>query len=125
LYHAALTRRARAARVAELLDDVGLDAGVARNYPHQLSGGQRQRVGIARALAADPDLLIADEPVSALDASVQGQILNLLRTLQQERRLSLIFVAHELPVARYMPDRVAVMHPGKVVGIADPAAHLD
>src|SRR4051794_14327253 len=119
LYHAALTRRVRAARVAELLDRVGLDPAVARNYPHQLSGGQRQRVGIARALAADPDLLIADEPVSALDASVQGQILNLLRTLQQERRLSLIFVAHELPVARYMSDRVAVMHLGKVVEIAD------
>ena len=118
LYHARLDRRRRRERVAELLELVGLSAGMVHNYPHQLSGGERQRVGIARALAAEPDLLIADEPVSALDASVQGQILNLLRTLQQERHLSLIFVSHELSVAHFMSDRIAVMHLGKVVELA-------
>jgi oligopeptide transport system ATP-binding protein len=118
LYHAALTRRDRRRRAGELLELVGLSAAMLRNYPHQLSGGQRQRVGIARALAAEPDLLIADEPVSSLDASVQGQILNLLRDLQRQRRLSLIFVAHELPVARFMSDRIAVMHLGRIVELA-------
>ncbi len=119
LYHARLGRRERRARIAELVELVGLGQSVLRNYPHQLSGGQRQRVGIARALAADPLLLIADEPVSALDASVQGQILNLLRRLQRERSLTLIFVTHELSVARYMSDRVAVMHLGQVVELAE------
>jgi oligopeptide/dipeptide ABC transporter ATP-binding protein len=118
LYHSPLDRAQRRRRVGDLLELVGLSAAVMRNYPHQLSGGQRQRVGIARALAAEPDLLIADEPVSALDASVQGQILNLLRGLQRERHLSLVFVAHELPVARFMSDRIAVMHLGKIVELA-------
>lgn len=118
LYHSDLSRSAKRTRVGELLELVGLGPSMMRSYPHQLSGGERQRVGIARALAAEPDLLVADEPVSALDASVQGQVLNLLKTLKAERGLSMIFVAHELPVARYMSDRVAVMQLGRVVELA-------
>ena len=115
LYHSDLGQRELRIRVAELLETVGLPERMASVYPHQLSGGERQRVGIARALASDPELLIADEPVSALDASVQGQVLNLLRDLQTRRSLAMIFVAHELPVARYMSDRLAVMHRGRIV----------
>ena len=115
LYHSKLGRRALASRVGELLEVVGLPGRMADAYPHQLSGGERQRVGIARALASGPDLLIADEPVSALDASVQGQVLNLLRDLQSTRNLAMIFVAHELPVARYMSDSLAVMHLGRLI----------
>ncbi len=115
LYHSGLGRREQDVRVVELLETVGLPERMATVYPHQLSGGERQRVGIARALASDPELLIADEPVSALDASVQGQVLNLLRDLQTRRSLAMIFVAHELPVARYMSDRLAVMHRGRIV----------
>jgi oligopeptide/dipeptide ABC transporter ATP-binding protein len=115
LHHSGLSRAARAGRVAELLELVGLQSRVARNYPHELSGGERQRVGIARALASDPVLLIADEPVSALDASIQGQVLNLLSELQETRKLSMIFITHELPVARFMADRLAVMHLGRFV----------
>jgi oligopeptide/dipeptide ABC transporter ATP-binding protein len=88
------------------------------NFPHQLSGGQRQRVGIARMLAADADLIVADEPVSALDGSIQGQVLNLLRKLQSERGLTMLFITHDLSVARYMADRIAVMHLGRVVEFA-------
>ena len=123
LYHDRLSRRKRRERVVELTELVGLSPGTLSNYPHQLSGGQRQRIGIARALAANPDLLIADEPVSALDGSVQGQILNLLRSLQRGRGLSMIFITHDLSVARHMADRIAVMHLGKVVELA-PTAEL-
>jgi oligopeptide/dipeptide ABC transporter ATP-binding protein len=119
LHHLRLDRRTRLERVAELLELVGLRAAMVGNYPHQLSGGERQRVGIARALASDPLLLIADEPVSALDASVQGQVLNLLRELQAARRLSMLFIAHELPVARHMSDRLGVMHLGRFVEVGD------
>ena len=119
LYHSRLPRDERRRRTGELLEMVGLYAGMARLYPHQLSGGERQRVGIARALACRPDLLIADEPVSALDASIQGQVLNLLRTIQREHGMAMLFVTHELPVARYMSDRIAVMQTGRIVELRE------
>lgn len=118
LHHERLGPAARRDRVAALLGSVGLHAGLASNFPHQLSGGQRQRVGIARALAAEPTLLVADEPVSALDGSIQGQILNLLRQLREERGLTMVFITHDLSVARYMADRIAVMQLGRLVELA-------
>ena len=114
-----LTDQQRREKVAQALSDVGLLPEFADRFPHEFSGGQRQRIGIARALVMEPEFIIADEPISALDVSIRAQVLNLLSKLQQERGLTYLFIAHDLSVVRFICERIAVIHKGKIVELAE------
>jgi oligopeptide transport system ATP-binding protein len=117
--HGIGTRRSRSETVRRLLDIVGFNPNFTNRYPHEFSGGQRQRIGVARALALNPKLIICDEPVSALDVSIQAQILNLLKDLQRDFGLTYLFISHDLAVVRTMSDRIAVMNQGKLVEVGE------
>ena len=122
LHKLASSKQERMEKVYKLLEIVGLNREHASRFPHEFSGGQRQRIGIARALAVDPEVLVCDEPISALDVSIQAQVVNLLKELQSERNLTLLFIAHDLSMVKYISDRVAVMYRGKVVELGTPEA---
>ena len=112
-------------RVSEIMDTVGLSERLAMAYPHELDGGRRQRIGVARALVLNPEFVVCDEPVSALDVSIQAQVLNLMKEIQKEMNLTYLFIAHDLSVVQYMSDRIMVMYLGKIVEVADSKALYD
>lgn len=116
--HLVKNKEQRTKRVNELLEIVGLNPNHATRYPHEFSGGQRQRIGIARALAVDPKFIVADEPISALDVSIQAQVVNLLQDLQKEHKLTYLFIAHDLSMVKHISDRIGVMHHGKLLEVA-------